>query len=72
MEKTLSRIGKKTQNINGLCVNCGERHRCQFPSFGKNVIHCEEYYCCCPNERVSYRKSHSFGQTLSFGINNWI
>lgn len=27
----------------GLCMNCGDNHLCAFPSFGKNVIYCEEY-----------------------------
>lgn len=27
----------------GLCMNCGDNHICRLPSFGKNVIHCEEY-----------------------------
>ena len=27
----------------GLCMNCGEKHLCRYPSFGKNVIHCESY-----------------------------
>ncbi|WP_373498417.1 hypothetical protein [Desulfococcus sp.] len=27
----------------GLCVNCGDNHICRLPSFGNNVIYCEEY-----------------------------
>jgi hypothetical protein len=36
------------------------------------VVHCEEYYYCCPNEHVTYRECLSFGQTPSLGIDNWI
>ena len=56
----------------GLCVNCGDRCHCRFPDFGKNVVHCEAYYCGCPNERESHRKSGAFGKPVGFGIDNWI
>ncbi|XPS83320.1 uncharacterized protein Dvar_13380 [Desulfosarcina variabilis str. Montpellier] len=72
MKNTLSNESISTEEIRGLCMNCGARHHCRFPDFGNNVVHCEEYYYCCPNEHVTYRECLSFGQTPSLGIDNWI
>ena len=72
MKKTLTNEKTDSMEISGLCVNCAEKRFCRFPGFGRNVVHCEEYYYRCPNEREGFRENSSFGQAMSFGIDSLV
>lgn len=72
MENDAENKGKSSIPVEGLCVNCGDNDRCQFPPFGRRVVYCEEYYCEFPNERESKRNKNAFPQPIRFGIDHFV